>query len=63
MRVTLSYNEVENYLIMILDSHAQSVNENRQKNTLLEVLMLHEFLDPPSYAAQNADATVACRPQ
>lgn len=57
--MTLGYDSVENHLIVILDSHAQSVNENRQKNTLLEVFVLHELLDPPSYAAQRADAAVA----
>lgn len=44
---------------MILDPHAQGVDEDRQQDTLLEVLVLDQPLDPPSHAAQRADAAVA----
>lgn len=41
---------------MIFNSHAHSVNEDRQKNTLLKVFVLDKLLDPSSHAAQRADA-------
>jgi len=41
---------------VILDPHAQSVDENRQEDALLEVLVLDELLDPASHAAKRADA-------
>lgn len=45
------------HLIVILDSHAQSINEYRQKNTLLEIFVLDKLLDASLYGAQRAEAT------
>jgi len=49
---------VKIHLIVVLDSHAQSINEYRQKNTLLEIFVLDELLDASLYGAQRAEATV-----
>lgn len=31
---------------MVLDPHAQSIDENREKDSLLKILVLHELFDP-----------------